>query len=83
MELDPLWTLSAGSLILTVRATYALEVMAALAEEGIAVAEIGEVVRGNGVVWLTGADGGVARIEEPRPDGYWDAYARAVREGWS
>lgn len=83
MELDPLWTLSEGTLLLTVRAPWSLEVMAALADEGIAAAEIGEVVRGHGVVWLTTLDGEVARIDAPRPDGYWDAYARAVREGWS
>ena len=83
MELDPLWTLSEGTLLLTVRPAWALEVLAQLADEGIAAAEIGEVVRGNGVVWLTGAGGEVTRISEARPDGYWAAYDRAVREGWS
>ena len=83
MELDPLWTLSAGTLLITGRAPWALEVMSALAEEGIAAAEIGEVVRGHGIVWLTDLEGGVTRIDAPRPDGYWEAYARAVREGWS
>jgi hydrogenase expression/formation protein HypE len=83
MGLDPLWTLSEGTLLLTVRAKWALEVEAQLADEGIAVAEIGEVVRGNGCVWLTGADHEVTRVTEAQPDGYWAAYDRAVREGWS
>ncbi len=82
MQLDPLWTLSEGTLLLTVRAPWTLEVMRAIADEGIAVAEIGEVVRGHGVVWTTAADGQVTRLSEPQADGYWDAYARAVREGW-
>ena len=83
MELDPLWTLSEGTLLLTVRPAWSLDVVHALAEEGIAAAEIGEVVRGQGSVWLTGAGGEVSRIDEPQPDGYWVAYERAVREGWS
>ena len=83
MGLDPLWTLSQGTLLLTVRAPWALEIMQVLADQGIASAEIGEVVRGHGVVWLTAADGQVTRIDAPRPDGYWEAYARAVSEGWS
>ncbi len=83
MGLDPLWTLSEGTLLLTVRALWAPEVIAALAEEGITAADIGEVVRGHGIVWLTGIDGGVEKIDAPRRDGYWEAYARAVREGWS
>ncbi len=83
MGLDPLVTLSEGTLLLTVRAPWALEVMQALVDEGIAVANIGEVVRGHGSVWLTAVDGAVARIDAPPRDGYWDAYARAVLEGWS
>jgi hydrogenase expression/formation protein HypE len=83
MGLDPLWTLSEGTLLLTVRAPWSLQVMQELANEGVTPAEIGEVVRGPGIVWLTGADGNVTRISEPQRDGYWAAYERAVQEGWS
>lgn len=83
MGLDPLWTLSEGTLLITARPRAAADVRAALADEGIAVAEIGEVVRGDGAVWLTDADAKVEKIVAPRADGYWDAYERAVREGWS
>jgi hydrogenase maturation factor len=58
-------------------------VLAALADEGIAAADIGEALKGNGVVWLTATDGTVAKLTEPVPDGYWAAYDRAVREGWT
>ena len=68
---------------MTVRPRWSLQVMEAIAEEGIAVQEIGEVLRGSGTLWLTGADGKVEKIVDPRPDPYWEAYARAVREGWT
>ena len=54
----------------------------ALAECGIAAAEVGEVVRGSGKLWLTEPDGAVRTIAEAEPDPYWDAYGRAVAEGW-
>ena len=83
MGLDPLWTLSEGTLVLTARPAHARAVLAALADEGIAAADIGEALKGNGVVWLTATDGTVAKLTEPEPDGYWAAYDRAVREGWT
>jgi hydrogenase maturation factor len=81
-EIDPGWALSEGTLIATVRPEHARAVSAAIAEDGIAVAEIGEVVSGHGVLWLTGADGAIERITDARPDPYWAAYGRALREGW-
>ena len=81
--IDPYWTLSEGTLIVATRPARAVEVVAALADEGIPAFPVGEVVRGNGTVWLTEPDGGVSKITEPLPDPYWEAYDRAVREGWS
>jgi hydrogenase expression/formation protein HypE len=81
-EIDPYWTLSEGTLIVTARAERAAAVVEALAGEGIPAAEVGDVVRGGGVVWLTAADGAVEKLAAPRPDPYWAAYDRAVREGW-
>jgi hydrogenase expression/formation protein HypE len=81
--IDPYWTLSQGTLIATVRPDRGLLAMAALEEMGIAAADVGEVVRGAGKLWLTAADGQVRAIREPEPDPYWPAYARAVSEGWS
>ena len=54
----------------------------ALRDEGIAAAEVGEVVPGSGKLRLTAPDGGVRAIETPEPDPYWPAYERAVAEGW-
>ncbi|HYM80327.1 MAG TPA: AIR synthase-related protein [Candidatus Limnocylindria bacterium] len=81
--IDPYWTLSEGTLIATVRPERSAEALAALAEAGIVAAEVGDVMRGAGVLWLTEPDGRVTPIREPEPDPYWDAYARALREGWS
>lgn len=81
--IDPYWTLSEGTLIATVRPDRVVEALAALDEAGIAAANVGEVVRGAGKLWLTAADGTVRSIEEPEPDPYWTAYGRAVAEGWN
>jgi len=81
--IDPYWTLSEGTLIATVRPEHAIEALAALLDLGIAAAIAGEVVRGSGKVWLTTHDRGVLTLDQPEPDPYWPAYARAVREGWS
>jgi hydrogenase maturation factor len=79
---DPYWTLSEGTLIATARPDHARAVLAALAEESIAAADVGEVMRGTGAVWLTDIGGAVSKLTAPEPDPYWAAYGRAVREGW-
>jgi hydrogenase expression/formation protein HypE len=76
--IDPYWALSEGTLIAAVRPAQAAEALAALAEEGIVATDVGEVVRGNGALWLTEPDGAVRAIREPEPDPYWAAYARAT-----
>ena len=81
--IDPYWTLSQGTLIATVRPAKRDAALEALAETGIAAAEVGEVVAGRGLLWLTEADGRVETLKEPEPDPYWPAYERAIREGWS
>ena len=83
LGIDPYWTLSEGTLIVTARREAAEAVRQAIAEEGTRVEDVGEVVAGNGMVWLTSTDGQVAKLREPRPDPWWDAYARGLREGWS
>ena len=80
---DPYTTLAEGALLLTVKQEFVAAVVASLREDAIAVAEIGEVVRGHGRVWLTDDAGVVTTHDAPPADPYWDAYALAVREGWS
>lgn len=78
---DPYWTLSEGTLIATARPSHAAAVLAALADAGIAAAEVGEVVAGGGVLRLA-EPGGARVLTEPEPDPYWPAYRRALEEGW-
>jgi hydrogenase expression/formation protein HypE len=81
--IDPYWTLSEGTLIAAVRAPFAPAVLAALANENIAAAEVGEIVAGGGNLWVTGTGGEVRKLGEAEPDPYWEAYGRALTEGWS
>ena len=53
-------------------------VLAALAEDDIAAAEVGEVMPGKGVLWLTLPDGSIVKLTQPEPDPYWPAYAACV-----
>jgi hydrogenase maturation factor len=79
--IDPYWTLSEGTLVATVRPERAGALLAAFAEEDIVAAEVGEVMAGKGVLWLTEPDGRVVQIAAPRPDPWWDAYGALVRAG--
>lgn len=62
--LDPLATIASGALLLTVPSADAPQIQRALAVEGIACAEIGQVEDGPVSVWQEGGDG---RIPLPRP----------------
>lgn len=79
---DPYTTVAEGALLVTAKAAQTDAVLAALREDGIVAANIGEVMKGKGRVWLAEPQGGVTTLDEPAPDPYWAAYARAVREGW-
>lgn len=80
---DPYTTIAEGALLVTTKAEKADAVLAALAEDGIVAARIGEVMSGRGRVWVAEAGGAVTTLDEPAPDPYWDAYARALREEWA
>jgi hydrogenase maturation factor len=82
LGVDPYVSLAEGALLCCARAEHAKAVLAALAEDGIVAAEIGEVMKGSGRVWVTEPGGRVVTLDEPAPDPYWAAYARALREGW-
>lgn len=81
-NIDPWWALSEGSLIACTRPERAAAVLAELHRDGIAAAEIGEVIEGSGRLLLLEPDDAVTNLERAEPDPYWPAYARAVREGW-
>jgi hydrogenase maturation factor len=76
--IDPYWTLSEGTLIIAARPAQRDAVLAALAEDGIVAAEVGEVMSGKGTLWLTLPDGNIVKLNQPEPDPYWPAYAACV-----
>lgn len=82
LGVDPYWSLSEGTLIVCVAADRAALVLQELAGDGIAAADVGEVLAGHGKLWVAEPDGRVSTFSAPQPDGYWAAYDRAVREGW-
>jgi hydrogenase maturation factor len=81
--IDPYAALSEGTLIAVVRPDGVSGVMAALRGAGIEAAEAGGVAEGAGALRLVEPGGAVRVVTEPEPDPYWEAYARAMREGWS
>lgn len=83
LGVDPYTTLAEGALLVTANPARAAAVLASLAAEGIVAADVGEVLKGSGRVWIAEPDGDVVTLDAPVPDPYWDAYGRAVREGWS
>ncbi len=79
LGVDPYASLAQGALIACAAPDRAEAVLAEWRAEGIAGADVGEVVGGGGGrLWLTEPDGAVTRLDAPRPDPYWAAYARAV-----
>jgi hydrogenase expression/formation protein HypE len=80
--LDPLTTLSEGTLVITCKPGAVQDVLAALAKERIEGGEIGRVGRRSQGRGLWVAFGGAKpKPHTPSPDGYWRAYSDAVRQG--
>ena len=79
--LDPLTTVSEGSLLLTCSPDKSREVVSRLSSEGIAADVVGKV-RGKGGRLLLGRRGKKAAYDPPREDPYWKVYAEGVANGW-
>jgi hydrogenase expression/formation protein HypE len=81
-RLDPLTTLSEGTLIVTCRPKGVEDVRAALAKAKVESCQIGRVGRrsqGRGL-WVS-SGGAKPQARTPAPDGYWEAYADASARG--
>jgi hydrogenase expression/formation protein HypE len=77
--IDPLTSLSEGTLLLTCRPGRVKEIEERMSDSELLVAEVGIVTKGTGL-WLR--RGGGRRIRfRPKPDGYWAAYNAAVKAG--
>jgi hydrogenase expression/formation protein HypE len=79
--LDSLKTMGEGALLMTCKRSNIQELVKRMSLEGISVAEIGKVKKGNGL-WLRDRFGRTSRFK-PRPDEYWSAYERAMKRGLS
>jgi hydrogenase maturation factor len=77
-RIDPLRSLSEGTLLITAGPRAADEVVSRLAKKRIRAAVIGKVVKGEGL-WVRGRGHGLERVEAGT-DPYWGAYARGASE---
>jgi len=76
-NIDPLTSVSEGSLLLTCNPARAEEVRTRLRKRGVPSFQIGRVSKGRGV-WALRRGSRASRLKDSR-DGYWSAYERAVR----
>jgi len=79
--LDPLVTISEGTLLIACRPDRSDEVLDRLAAKKIAGFRIGGV-HGRGAKLLVSGGGPVEPYVPPKFDPYWEAYADAVERGW-
>ncbi|CAB1128324.1 putative Thiamine-phosphate kinase [Candidatus Hydrogenisulfobacillus filiaventi] len=75
--IDPLASISEGTLLLTVRPAYADAVLEALAGAGIAASAIGEILPPEAGRRVT-RGGRTTELVHPRVDPFWQAFARAA-----
>jgi len=81
-DLDPLTSLSEGTLIITCKPSKVGGLVDTLREKGIESHEIGEVRKGRPSL-LVRKKGGVEEYVPPDRDPYWEAYFSSRRKGWN
>jgi len=81
-RIDPLVSLSEGSLIITSRPTKTGKVLAKLSSRGIPSSIVGSLTRKFRGCRATTSKG-LRNLSYPSVDPYWKAYSRAVNRGWS
>ncbi len=81
--LDPLTSLSEGTLVITCRPGAVPELKAALSKRGIEVYSVGEVglEPKDAGLWISSSGSNPRRFEPKGSQDYWDAYSAAVRKG--
>ena len=80
-HIDPLTSLSEGSLLLTTTPSKTSKVLSRLNHAGIASRVIGHITSKSSRVYAT-SKSGHSRLRYPKFDPYWRAYAAAKRKGW-
>jgi hydrogenase expression/formation protein HypE len=81
-KIDPLISLSEGSLIIACRPQKTSRLLRKLSSERIESEVIGRLTKGTLTAYGTGRRGRV-RLRYPKFDPYWRAYWRAIRKGWN
>jgi hydrogenase maturation factor len=67
-----------GALLITCATGRVEELLKTLRRDGIPSVAIGEVSKGSGLILRKS---GTRKRYTPSPDGYWEAYRRAIRRG--
>lgn len=80
--LDPLVTVSEGTLLVTCRPDRSSEVLRRLSGKRIKAAVIGSVGRRGPGRLVTGSGGKALQYVPPKFDPYWDAYRIGLEKGW-
>ncbi len=80
--LDPLTTLSEGTLVITCRPHKTDEILGALSRRGISAFSIGRAGPKRGSLLLTTKGRGPKRYLPPKFDPYWKVYQKGVENGW-
>jgi len=81
-RIDPLVSLSEGSLIIASKPTKTEGIRSKLSSQGISSAIVGSLTsKFRGCMAATSE--GTRSLSYPRVDSYWKAYAKAVKRGWS
>jgi len=81
-RIDPLTSLSEGSLIIACRPTKTKRLLNKLRSSGIDVEKIGKLTAQRRGIYGTCKQGRF-RLHYPKSDPYWKAYWKAVRKGWN
>ena len=79
-RIDPLISLSEGSLVLTTNPSRTSKVIQRLRAKGIACYEIGRATKSRGA--YAQSERGRKQLRYPKFDPYWGAYSTAKRKGW-
>ncbi len=80
--LDPMLTISEGTLIITCRPQASPEVVRRLSVKGIAAAVVGRAGQRARARLLVSSRGATGEYVPPKHDPYWAAYAHGLENGW-
>lgn len=81
-RIDPLTSLSEGSLLISSRPSATTRVISRLSSRGVDAHIVGQLVqRSKG--YKSTEKSRISRLAYPKNDPYWNAFQRATREGWS